>query len=345
MPFKNQDETKLNVYEDQYMVKIGKGFTWVRPLVINNRKKWMFRGIIHEFLSNLEDVTGGSLIEGDYYINARTIGNRSKDSEKYIKDANRLKSEYFIEFQKPDKGLSNRYGFYAARSFHDSGPEFFKDALEWYKIVINNSSQWLQERYYASYSAGIIYEKQDDFENALFYFLKTIEFDAERIEGIASAMQLCYNRGHHILVNSLYNRFKNNVFFPRSSKLFNISYFYNDRIEYINSISAYYANDHVGGYDCCKHIILNNKLSDSEIFRTVSNLCFYINCVKDADTLELFKMVDNACYKNKGDVTDKIDKLCKFLFERNKEELIPLLEENTIGHELNSLLNKCTEDV
>ena len=78
---------------------------------------------------------------------------------------------------------------------------------------------------------------------------------------------------------------------------------------------------------------------------TKVHLCFYINCVKDADTLELFKMVDNACYKNKGDVTDKIDKLCKFLFERNKEELIPLLEENTIGHELNSLLNKCTEDV
>ena len=345
MPFKNKDPSKLYVHEDQYMVKIGKGFTWVRPLVINNRKKWMFHGIIHEFLSNLEDVSCASIIEGDYYINARTIGNRSKDSEKYIKDANRLKSEYFIELQKPDKGLSNRYAFYAARSFHDSGPEFFKDALEWYKIVINNSSQWAQERYYSSYSSGLLYEKQDDFENALLYFLKTVEYDAERIEGIASAMQLCYNRGHHVLVNSLYSRFKNNIYFPKSSKLFNVSYFYNDRIQYINSISAYYANDYAGGYNCCKHIILNNKLSDSELFRTVSNLCFYINSVNDTDTLELFKMIHKICYKNKEEVTDKMDKLCNLLFERNKEKLTPLLDESNNENELNSLLIEDVGDV
>ncbi len=344
MPFKNQDTSKLYVYEDKYTVKIGKGCTWSRPLVVNNRKKWMFCGIIHEFLTNLENVTGGSLIEGDYYINARTIGNRSKDPEKYIKDANILKTEYFTELNKPNKGLSDRYAFYAARSFHDSGPNFFNDAIEWYKIVINNSRQWAQERYYASYSAGLIYEKQGDFENALLYFLKTVEYDKERIEGIVCAMQLCYNRGHHIVVNSLYNKFKNNIFFPNSSKLFNLLYFYNDRFDYINSISAYYSNDYPSGYHCCKRIILNNKLSDSEMFRTVSNLCFYVNSVNDTDTLELFKMIDNVCYKHKDTVTDSMDKLCKLLFERNKEILTQQLNKTTDENEVKSLLFEDARD-
>ena len=321
LPFKNVNIQPHPVYDDKYMVKIGKGLTYTRPLIVNNRKKWMFRGILHEFLCEQENVSGCSTIEGDYYIDSRRLGNRSNNSKKHINDANLLKSAYFTELKEPVKGLSDRYAFYAARSFDDSGSEFFKDALEWYKIVINNSSQWAQERYYSSYSVGLIYEKQGDFENALLYFLKTVEFDTERIEGIASAMQLCHNRGHHLLTNIIYNKFKDTKFIIKSDKLFNITHLYNDRIEYINSISAYYAQDSVEGYKCCKHILLNNALSDREICRTLLNLCFYTtNINDDPDTLTLFKMVDMLCYKNQYLVLDGFVPW-NALFEKNRKIL------------------------
>ena len=322
LPFKSNSATNLSVYDDMYMVKIGKGTTWTRPLIVNNRKKWMFRGILHEFLSELDVITGCSVIEGNYHINGRTIGHRSNNPNKYINDANILKTAYFAELNNEDKGLSDRYGFYTARSFHDAGPEFFKDAIEWYKIALENVRQWSQEKYYAAYSIGVIYEKQGNFEEALLYFLKTIEYVTERIEGIASAVQLCYNRGHHTLVNCICNKFKNVVFVPNTSKLFNVSYFYNDRLDYINSISAYYANDKTEGYKCCKRVILNNKVSDEEMFITACNLCFYTSMIDDdPDTLELFKMIDIVCYKNMYRLTDSVDKLCKLLFKKNEKTL------------------------
>ncbi len=322
LPFKNANTQDNPVYDDKYMVKIGTGLVYTRPLIVNNRKKWVFLGILHEFLTERESISGCSTIEGDYYVDSRRLGNRSNNSQKYINDANLLKSAYFTELNEPGKGLSDRYAFYAARSFNDSGQDYVKDAIEWYKIVINNPTHWYQERYYSAYSVGVLYENQGDFENALLYFLKTVEFDTERIEGIVAAMQLCHNRGHHILVNAMYHKFKDTKFIINLDKLFNITHLYNDKIEYINSISAYYARDNVEGYKCCKHVLLNNKLSDGEIFRTLRNLCFYINNINDdPDTLDLFKMVDMICYKNQKSISPDVLLPWNTLFEKNRKIL------------------------
>ena len=332
LPFSYSSTQNPPVYNDRYMLKIGQGMTYTRPLLINNRKKWIFRGVLHEFLTEQENesVTGCSVVEGNYYIDSGRTGNRSKNPNKYLDDAKILSAAYTTELEKPGKGLSGRYAFYAARSFKDSGTNFFTDSINWYKTVLNTQNHWCQEKYYACFEIGVMYDEQKKFEEALFYFLKTVEYDGERIEGIVAAMELCLKGNHFLLVNSLYHKFKTQHFTLKHDKLFNINYFYNDRFEYTNSISAYNVKDYKSGYKCCKHIIMNNKLWNDELFTTIGNLYYYRECINANNTINntinndemvFFRCVDNIICKNINRMNDNVVVVWNMLFEKNRHLL------------------------
>jgi glycosyltransferase involved in cell wall biosynthesis len=82
---------------DCYKLKFGDGFTYHRPLLINARKKWKFVGVLHEYLSAEESINSELLVEGSYFIDSGKTGDRSKDANKYLKDANILKAAYAKE--------------------------------------------------------------------------------------------------------------------------------------------------------------------------------------------------------------------------------------------------------
>jgi glycosyltransferase involved in cell wall biosynthesis len=108
---------------DRYSCKFGYGteFTWYRPVLLNNRIKWKYFGVLHEYVDCVEPnyQPKSAYIQGDYYIEARTIGgDRNKDDKKYYKDA--LLLEKALEEEK-DEGLRARYAFYCAQSFRDCG--------------------------------------------------------------------------------------------------------------------------------------------------------------------------------------------------------------------------------
>jgi hypothetical protein len=106
---------------DRYSCKFGYGtdFTWYRPVILNNRIKWKYFGVLHEYVDCIEPnyQPKSTYIQGDYYIEARTIGgDRNKDDKKYYKDA--LLLEKALDEEK-DEGLRARYAFYCAQSFRD----------------------------------------------------------------------------------------------------------------------------------------------------------------------------------------------------------------------------------
>ena len=125
---------------------------------------------------------------------------------------------------------------------------------------------------------GNLYNSLGDHDNALRFWLKSSEFDSERIEGIVYAMEYLRGKGDHLMVNLLYHKFKNynkNLSVAASNKLFLDTTKYEHYIEYNNSICAYYVDDKQSGYECCKQILLNNKISQGLIQSTLSNIKFY----------------------------------------------------------------------
>jgi len=258
--------------KDSYNLKIGDGVSYYRPLLITNRKRWCFKGVLHEFLTEIDSMNGADAIDGDYHIVSGRFGNRSKNPTKYLDDAIILKNAYNIE---EDKGLACRYAFYCAQSYKDAGELYRNDAIEWYKKVLELNN-WAQEKYYSCIMLGNFYNEMKDYDNAYRYWIKSSNYDNERIEGIVSAMEYLRSTGENLMVALLYNKFKNYNKNISKDKLFLDRSKYNDMMEYNNSICSYYLDSEKhNGYECCKKIIMNNTSEKYIIDSTLSNLMFY----------------------------------------------------------------------
>jgi len=311
-------------YPDRYMLKIGKGFEYVRPLLINNRKRWEFKGVLHEFLSNMEPVHGDATVGGDYHIDSGRTGNRSQNPTKYYDDAVILEKAYYKELPLPDKGLSGRYAFYCGRSYRDAGEKYQDNSIEWFKKVLDIPHHWHQEKYYAALEIGCIYKDQKKMDLAVQYLLKTLEYDIERIEGLIMAIEYFYQTGQYILVNALYHKFKN---YKRQlpDKLFINMYFYQDRLEFFNAISAHFIDDKVSGYQCCKQVLTNQLQGFNELNLIVNNLFCYRGILEKDDSLAFFYVVDNLLFKhNELANNPNALELWNILFKQNRTRLTAL---------------------
>jgi GR25 family glycosyltransferase involved in LPS biosynthesis/glycosyltransferase involved in cell wall biosynthesis len=327
-------------YADRYMLKIGKGFEYVRPLLINNHKRWMFKGVLHEFLANLEPVGLDATISGNYYIESGRTGNRSQNPTKYYDDAMVLQKAYESELALPDKGLSGRYAFYCARSYKDAGEKYRDQAIEWYKRVLDIPHHWGQEKYYAAFEVGILYKEKKQMDLAVPYLLKTIEYDSERIEGVIVAIEHFYQSGQYILVNALYHKLKN---YSRNlqNKLFLTTHLYKDRLEFFNGISAHFINDKLTGYLCCKQVLINQLMNLPELTLVLNNLVCYREIIeKEKDTLFLFRAVDDLFYKQNELANNKNAlEVWSLLFKQNRS-LLTALNKTAIKNIQNALIAK-----
>lgn len=275
---------------DKYMFRFGTDFSYERPLLMNNRKKWFYTGVLHEYLDASEPRHNGT-IQGKYYIISGRSGARSQNPNKYYDDAMVLKNAYEIE---PRKDLKSRYCFYCAQSFLDA--RHLDEAIEWYKKTIQEKG-WTQEIYHACIQLGEIYKAKQDYVNMQMYWSNASIYDKERIEGVVLLMEELYKQNCHVMVNALYHRWKD-YSHDLKQKLFVRVYLYEYELEYYNSISAYYLQDFDTGYICCKKVIMHHKNED-KLKQTFNNLLFYKSYLqKDKKFLTLIKdKVDSNLYK------------------------------------------------
>ena len=297
--------------DDMYHLKIGNNFVYKRPLLINNHLKWKFVGVLHEYLSCIDNYKTETTINGDYYIESGKSGSRSLDINKYINDAEILERAYENE---DDVSLKARYAFYCAQSYMDANNNI--KSIKWYKIVLT-SVNWSQEKYYACLSiAKQLKYLNGDMKDIIHYLTLAGTFDNERIEHITNLCEYLYGKNMHILVNAIYlqKKYKHKTIQNPNDKLF-LSVDDNS-IEYFNSISSYYIGDYDSGYECCKKILLsifnvqtgssdltnyNEIIKDNinnnyRFISTINNLCFYKDALKNdnngEDIEKLFLLVD-----------------------------------------------------
>jgi len=281
---------------DAYQLKLGQSFVYLRTLIINNRKRWRFVGVLHEYIRCIDVEESSYGIQGNYYVDSGRTGSRSQDPQKYIKDAAILERGFHEERGDGggDHGLAERYAFYCGQSWMDAGPAYIDKAIEWYLRVLSQNN-WGQEKYYSALCLGDLYNKKGDKYNSLKYYCKTMEYDEERIEGVASIMEILRSDGNHIMVNALYHKYKAYNKFPEN-KLFLSTDKYHDIIEYNNSISAFYISDKRSGYECCKTILRHNIMTFRFLSSTYSNFVFYRNFFEQdtyEEILRLFYVVDH----------------------------------------------------
>jgi hypothetical protein len=73
--------------------------------------------VLHEYASLAEEgPTYSCIVNGDYHVDSRREGARSKDPLKYQKDAEVLDKAYHEECKKENSKFQSRYAFYGANS-------------------------------------------------------------------------------------------------------------------------------------------------------------------------------------------------------------------------------------
>jgi GR25 family glycosyltransferase involved in LPS biosynthesis len=301
-----------------YNLKFGKDFCYKRPLLVNNRLKWEFKGVLHEFLSSYNNnFSSQTTIEGDYYIESGRTGNRSLDKDKYLKDAKILEKAYENE---KDIDMKNRYSFYCAQSYKDC--KLYEDSIKWYKKVLE-SNNWSQEKYYACLMIGDQYQNLGNEREFVKYYSKASSYDIDRIENIVRLVEYYYDQGNHLFVNMLYEKFKNYNKKPSSDKLFLDINSYENNLEYFNSISAFYVKDLNSGYESCKSIIntfINNEKNSMYLQTTINNILFYSNILEN-DKIDEIKILFNNINKKilEKDVifdSNNLEKVWNMLYNR-----------------------------
>jgi hypothetical protein len=164
---------------DSYLLMFGLKTKYERTLLINNRKKWQFKCVLHEYIECLEKCNSTKL-QGDYYIISGKCGNRSKDPEKYKKDALILENAYETALKNNDN-VYMRYSFYCANSYKDAND--LDNAIKWYKNTLKLDN-WNQEKYISCLRLYELYDKQNKIENGIYYLIESYKYDNSRVEGI-----------------------------------------------------------------------------------------------------------------------------------------------------------------
>jgi hypothetical protein len=123
---------------DMYYMRIKEGSTihW-RPQLFRDGARWRYQGVVHEKPVG-DPAHVYARLEGEYHIEARRLGARNQDTQKYARDRDLLLAEVA---RNPEDARSV---FYLAQSYFDLGD--FGNARKWYARRVEMGG-WDQEVY------------------------------------------------------------------------------------------------------------------------------------------------------------------------------------------------------
>jgi glycosyltransferase involved in cell wall biosynthesis len=156
-----------------YMTLTSGGTKWSKIQLINTKHDWKYEGVLHEVLCPTTDQSVATL---EKVHNVYTSdGARSKDPQKYEKDAS------ILEAALKDDPTNSRYQFYLAESYANSNN--YEKAVEAYLKRASMMTGYNEERFVALIKAGSLKEflnqPQDEIVDC---YTRAISVNRKRIE-------------------------------------------------------------------------------------------------------------------------------------------------------------------
>ncbi len=278
-------------YDSYYLKFLDNKIIYDRIQLINNRKKYRYVGILHEYIECLEEHKC-SILQGNYKIISGRFGDRSNCSNKYLKDALLLENAYNVAFKNRDP-LHMRYSFYCANSYKDCNE--IDNAIKWYMntLTLNN---WNQEKYICCLRLYELLEQQKKPEQGIYYLIESYNYDKTRVECIYKLIQYyCIKNQNdiafifYLLIQNYYeNDYINDNF---DSKLFVSFPIYSFFFPYYMIIVC----ERLKKYDIglkMYDIIFTKKMIDVDIFwieNLIHNFYFFFNKTDNINFINKWK--------------------------------------------------------
>ncbi|SFN03742.1 glycosyltransferase [Methylobacterium pseudosasicola] len=165
-------------------------YVYSRPQLFNNKYKWYYRGVLHEFAEckGIVHTSTSALAMRRGHDGARRL-----DKSTYERDAAVL--EKALQKEK-DPFLISRYTFYLAQSYRDC--QELKKALQNY-LKRTKLGFWSEEIYVSFLSAALLMEALGEpFEQVVSTFDKAIKINPKRNEARFHASRYCQDRKRYV---------------------------------------------------------------------------------------------------------------------------------------------------
>lgn len=244
-----------------------------RTQLVNNQLKWVYRGVLHEFIFCENSKSGGSL---PWQMVRNHDGARRNDPTTYQKDAQIFLRALETE---TDTFLRTRYTFYLAQSFRDC--KNLPEAIRYYEKR-GEMGGWHEEVFYSYYQVGRIKEMLEaPIEEILSAYEKAANANPQRIEAIHAASKLCrvhqhYQRGYEIALMGLGKPYP-------ADALFGEPLVYQVGLLDELAVNAYWIKRYDECIDACLQILRTAKMEGDELQRVIHNLEYAIK-MKVAET-------------------------------------------------------------
>lgn len=259
----NKEIFKKNLNSDAYYIKIKHGnLEFFRPQLVKNAISYKWEGVLHEYI-NLPPCRV-EYLEG-IYIKTSYNGARSKNPNKFLDDAKVLEEAILSD---PN---NQRYHFYLGQSYKDCGQ--IDASIKAYKEVLPLKG-YIQEKYISCINIGRLLSAKNLKEEALYYFLKSTQYDKNRIEGIVEATTILRQNDMHDLVCMFYDRFKDynkNI----QNILFKEIELYKNYLEFNFTVSSYYVGRKDEGKKILKNLLEDKNTSYIIMEQAKKNLVYF----------------------------------------------------------------------
>lgn len=257
-------EHKIEPIEMAYKIEIiHSTISYHRIQLISNIIDAKYVGVLHEYLELPQNINPIILDNCKIYFGAS--GARSKDPEKFIKDARTLENALLKEPQ------NSRYFFYCAQSYRDAGNH--DKALNYY-LKRSEMGGWIEEIYFSLLEAAKLMEIlfPNNISMVESAYLKAYNKHPTRTESLIYLCSFC-RRNNLFDKSYFYAKMSLPIDKPNEGLFIEYDCYNWKRIDEL-AISAYYINKKEEAIQLNKQLLFNSNLPISEVNRVIKNLSF-----------------------------------------------------------------------
>jgi hypothetical protein len=232
---------------------------------------WRYVGVVHEY-PDCDEPYVEERLDGDYHVNSRRLGARSRDPQKYLRDAELLLTE--VERDPADP----RSAFYLAQSYYDAGD--YTNAHQWYARR-SDMGGWDEEVYCAMFRAaesmaqlGLPWQETQE------AYLRAWEFRPTRAEPL-HAIAYRYRNDQRYQLGHLFAERAAAIPLPPDT-LFVGADVYAWRIDDEQAICASWLGRHGEAFGLCRRVLARADVPDDDRKRVADNRDVSVPAVLEA---------------------------------------------------------------
>jgi glycosyltransferase involved in cell wall biosynthesis len=220
-----------------------------------------YEGVVHEY-AICDDPCVRARLDGEYHIEARTIGARNLDPQKYAYDRDLLLAE--VQRNPGDA----RAVFYLAQSYYLAGD--FANARTWYARRAEMGG-WDEEVYYSMYQVAVSMAELDEPWPAIQdTYLRAWEFRPTRAEPFY-AIARRYREDARYQLGYMYAEFTAQISFPDEDTLFVRTDVYGWRALDEQAVCASWIGKKPEAFALCSELLTRPDIPDGERQRIAGN--------------------------------------------------------------------------